>query len=127
MVDSKLLFEHGIANYNSYGRYHNDSPQPGGIIHDSDTKFAADVYNTFEELAELLIKKNKDYGPSNIGDSPGGPINGLRVRMYDKIARINNLYEKNKEPENEPFEDAFKDLANYSVIGMMVLRGQWPK
>ena len=78
-----------------------------------------------DELSALLLKKHKDYGPKNISQSPGGAINGLRVRMHDKLARINHLYESGATPENEPFEDAWKDLANYAIIGLLVLRQKW--
>jgi hypothetical protein len=88
-------------------------------------KFEADVLKHTEALAFLLIKKQKDYGPKNISDAPGGPINGLRVRMYDKLARINNLYETGATPENESLRDSFMDIANYGIIALMVLDGQW--
>jgi hypothetical protein len=77
------------------------------------------------ELGDLLISKHKDYGPKNISQSPGGPLNGLRVRMHDKTARINNLIDKGLAAEHEPLEDSFKDLANYGVIALLVLRGKW--
>lgn len=89
-------------------------------------KFDLDVMKTFEELETLLLRKHKDYGPKNIALAPGGPINGLRVRMWDKMARINNLVDSKQESLNEPLEDSFADLANYAIIGLMVLRGQWP-
>jgi len=89
------------------------------------SKFDLVVWYTYDSLAELLIKKHNDYGPKNISESPGGPLNGLRVRMHDKLARINNLIDNNKEPENEPLEDSFIDMANYAIIGLLVLRGQW--
>jgi hypothetical protein len=89
-------------------------------------KFDLDVMRTFEELETLLLRKHKDYGPKNIALAPGGPINGLRVRMWDKMARINNLIDNKQESLNEPLEDSFADLANYAIIGLMVLRGQWP-
>lgn len=89
------------------------------------TDFELFVWETYDELAELMLKKHKDYGPKNISESPGGPLNGLRVRMHDKLARINNLIDNNKEPENESLEDSFKDMANYAIIGLLVLRGKW--
>lgn len=89
-------------------------------------KFDLDVMRTFEELETLLLRKHKDYGPKNIALAPGGPINGLRVRMWDKMARINNLVDNKQASLNEPLEDSFADLANYAIIGLMVLRGQWP-
>jgi hypothetical protein len=89
------------------------------------SKFDLNVWETYDELAELLLKKHRDYGPKNISESPGGPLNGLRVRMHDKLARINNLIDNDRTPENESLEDSFKDMANYAIIGLLVLRGQW--
>jgi hypothetical protein len=89
------------------------------------TKFVNDLGDTTSELFDLLLSKHEDYGPKNISDSPGGPLNGLRVRMHDKLARINNLTDTNKGPQHESLEDSFKDMANYAIIGLLVLRGQW--
>lgn len=89
--------------------------------------FEVAVAQTFQELLDLLLSKHKDYGPRNIADAPGGAINGLRVRMHDKLARINNLVDSGKDPEHESLEDSFKDMANYAIIGLLVLRGKWDK
>ena len=98
-----------------------------GNPHDS-SAFIQNVEDTFNELKELLIKKHLDYGPKNISESPGGPINGLRVRMHDKLARINNLTDKQvSNPQYESLEDSFKDMANYAIIGLLVLRNKWDK
>lgn len=97
----------------------------------SDTAIARELHlethiaNTANELAELLLSKHKDYGPKNISQAPGGAINGLRVRMHDKLARINNLIDSGASPEHESLEDSFKDMANYAIIGLLVLRKQW--
>jgi hypothetical protein len=91
----------------------------------NEVKFAELTYDYTDGLAELLIRKQKDYGPKNISDSPGGPLNGLRVRMFDKLARINNLVETGATPENESLRDSFLDIANYAIIAMMVLDKQW--
>ena len=96
------------------------------------TQFDLDVWDATEALAELLISKHKDYGPKNISQSPGGPLNGLRVRMWDKLARINNLVEymedtKGFQPQHESLEDSFKDMANYAIIGLLVLQEKWPQ
>lgn len=81
--------------------------------------------NLTKELNDLLLSKHKDYGPKNISLAPGGAINGLRVRMHDKLARINNLVDSGATPEHESLEDSFKDMANYAIIGLLVLRGKW--
>jgi hypothetical protein len=91
------------------------------------TKFDLDVWETMDSLAELLLSKHRDYGPKNISLSPGGPMNGLRVRMWDKLARINNLIETDVDPKHESLEDSFKDMANYAIIGLLVLQGKWPQ
>jgi hypothetical protein len=76
-------------------------------------------------LLEILYKKHEDYGPLNISGAPGGPMNGLRVRMYDKLARLNNLIDTGDTPNYESIEDTLIDMANYAIIGLLVQRGQW--
>jgi hypothetical protein len=94
---------------------------------DSLAQFEKDVREIMQELGDLLIRKQRDYGPKNISNSPYGAVPGLIVRMYDKIARIVNLTNNKVKPSNEPLEDSFKDLANYGVIGLLVLRNKWDK
>ena len=88
-----------------------------------------EFYNNVVDITNtnvmLLVKKQKDYGSKNISQSPGGPLNGLRVRMFDKLARINNLIETGATPENESLRDSFMDIANYATIALMVLDGKW--
>ncbi len=87
----------------------------------------ADGWRIMDQAGNLLVRKHHDYGPKNIAHSPGGPLNGLRVRMWDKIARINNLLDSGVKPSNESLRDSFLDLLNYSAIAMMVLGGVWPE
>ena len=91
------------------------------------TNFDATVLRYFDESAQLLLSKHNDYGPMNISNAPGGPINGLRVRIHDKLARINHLTDSGNEPEHEALRDSFIDLANYAIIGLLVLDGEWPE
>jgi hypothetical protein len=100
---------------------------PTQTIDDKQNAFINDVADTTSALFDLLIQKHHDYGPKNISQSPGGPINGLRVRMWDKMARINNLVDSGASPKNESLADSFKDLANYAIIGLLVLEDKWPK
>jgi hypothetical protein len=90
-------------------------------------KFEDRVDKVYFDAMSVLLKKHNDYGPKNIAQSPGGPLNGLRVRMWDKLARINNLIESGVTPENESLRDSFLDLMNYSAIAMLVLDGNWPE
>lgn len=93
---------------------------------ESMSNFEKEVETRFVEAYDLLIKKHLDYGPGNIAGAPGGSVNGLRVRMHDKLARINHLIDSGKEPDNESLRDSFLDLMNYSAIGLMVLDNKWP-
>jgi hypothetical protein len=88
-------------------------------------KNPSDVDAILSELRSIMMKKQADYGPLNIALAPGGPMNGLRVRMYDKLARLNNLADKDATPNFESIEDTLIDLANYAIIGLLVQRGQW--
>jgi hypothetical protein len=92
-----------------------------------DEAFVADVWRIMDQAGNLLLRKHRDYGPKNIAHSPGGPLNGLRVRMWDKIARINNLLDSGVKPSNESLRDSYLDLLNYSAIAMMVLDNVWPE
>ena len=84
-----------------------------------------DVDVIVNELRNILLKKQEDYGPLNISHAPGGAMNGLRVRMHDKLARLNHLVGKGDTPNYETVEDTLVDLANYAIIGLLVQRGQW--
>jgi len=71
-------------------------------------QFTADVWDVLDNAGNVLLSKHKDYGPTNISLSPGGPLNGLRVRMHDKTARINHLIDNGATPENESLRDSFR-------------------
>ena len=101
--------------------------QPKQSVSSSNTEFAFHVWEIMDEIGNLLITKQMDYGPGNINNAHGGPINGLLVRIGDKFERLKNLYRHGSTPKHEPIEDSFKDMANYAVIALMIERGKWPK
>ena len=86
-----------------------------------------DLFDIQDELAHILLTKHSDYGSKNISDAPGGALNGIRVRMHDKIARLNNLIDNNKEPKHESIRDTLIDIANYATIAIMVIDDKWDK
>ena len=90
-------------------------------------QFVTDVWDIIDELGNLLISKQRDYGPGNINNAYGGPMNGLLVRMGDKFERLKNLFGFKQIPKHEPIEDSFKDMANYAIIALMIQRGKWPE
>jgi hypothetical protein len=103
------------------------TPSPKVIKHDVETVLELNSIAIALKAVALLAKKHNDYGPSNIADAPGGPLNGLAVRLHDKVARLANLVTKNKTPKNESLEDTFIDIVNYGIIGLLVLKDQWDK
>ena len=92
-----------------------------------DEEFIEAMWRVYDTAGGILLRKHKDYGPLNIAHSPGGPLNGLRVRIWDKVARINNLLSNNVHPSNESLRDSFVDLMNYSAIAILVLDKKWPE
>jgi len=74
------------------------------------------------ELRELMIKKQKDYGHDNILEF--GEL-GVLVRANDKMARLKNLIQNDKEAQNESIEDSWKDLANYAIIALLLRRDKF--
>jgi hypothetical protein len=79
------------------------------------------------DSAELLLSKHRDYGPTNIAGAPGGALNGLRVRLHDKLARLNHLIETGADPEHESLIDTAVDITNYGLILQLVLLKEWPE
>lgn len=73
-----------------------------------------------EEVAAVLVRKQTDYGHENI--SRFG-LNGILVRMHDKIARLENLTSRGVNPENESLYDNYLDLLGYATIGVMWAEG----
>jgi len=73
-----------------------------------------------DELAELFVKKHKDYGKQNILDIEEL---GIAIRETEKISRIKNLLLSQNNPANEPLEDSWKDIAVYAIIALLYRRG----
>jgi hypothetical protein len=81
-----------------------------------------------DEVEKTVNERHVKYGPGNIAGSPGGPLNGLRVRLHDKLARINHAIDTGELVDftDDAFRDAFVDIVGYGLIGLLVVDGQWP-
>ena len=122
----QIIDEYGDDN--SFDRLQGwDDNLPANANTKVNDEFITDIWRILDGAGNLLIRKHHDYGPKNIAHSPGGPLNGLRVRMWDKVARINNLLDSKVSPSNESLRDSFIDLLNYSAIAIMVLDKKWPE
>jgi cytochrome c biogenesis factor len=81
------------------------------------------------EMAAILRRKNSDYGGTVDNISITG-LTGISVRVLDKAMRLYNLtksQESQQQVKEESIRDTLIDLANYCVIGVMLLDGTWNK
>lgn len=92
-----------------------------------ETLFGLFASEAATEICNIVISKHKDYGASGINGAPGGALNGLLVRLHDKLARANNLTKEKEAPNHESIRDTFLDIAGYGLIGLMVLDERFPK
>ncbi len=82
-------------------------------------QFEQEVRARFDEMAELLVRKRKSYGPSNLVRF--GPI-GIAIRAGDKVDRLATMCQNNEQStaDGESMEDAWMDLIGYGVLGLML-------
>ena len=75
------------------------------------------------EVAELVIRKQRDYGTKNIMNSVVQPELAIAVRLNDKLSRLANLVQTGQTPENETLKDTADDIIGYGLVLKMVLEG----
>ena len=124
---SRIVDEYGDGHNLDRLQSGNDNLQTNSSKEIRD-KFISDMWSIYDASGSLLLLKHKSYGPRNISQAPGGPENGLRVRMWDKMARLNHILDNpGVDTNDESLEDTLTDLLNYCAIFIMVRRNQWPK
>jgi hypothetical protein len=79
-------------------------------------------------ISSILINKQKDYGPENIMKFG---VTGILVRLFDKVARLNNLLLKTQgnikkaidsnSVNGESLIDTLIDIVGYCTIALMIL------
>ena len=103
-------------------------------IKDKYPKTVNTFINTTGEMLKLFVKKQTDYGPTNVGmglaqvkedEDIQKSLLGLSVRMNDKVQRLMNLTFNQQKPNNESIEDNLLDIANYAVMALIVKKGHW--
>ncbi len=136
MFDSDT--DEGTWEYNAYRtivRHELDVPTKVG--HDFESYYDSGLYSTLaacawaqvrkdnpqwnaEDQVMLLASKQHDYGNDNIlkfGQQ------GILVRLWDKIARYNNLRNRGGDAVNESITDTLIDIIGYVVLLYMVQDG----
>lgn len=82
-----------------------------------------------QEQLDTYRKKNADYGNAFEKSMDEDGILVAKIRIGDKIRRINSLIKNNGEGQvkDERLEDTYLDLANYCVMTILWIRKQYSK
>jgi len=117
-----------------------ENKQPHNFIKDFENEYPelADGFKIIqEEQYELFAKKMLSYGLGNIAmgsnletkEDVNLSLTAIWIRSMDKMQRLKQLIllNKNNSLDNEPVEDAYIDLSNYSIIALLVKMGKWKK
>ncbi|NDC95570.1 hypothetical protein EBZ38_12700 [bacterium] len=96
-----------------------------GEIKMSHVNFQDAAHSAAKEVADLVIRKQKDYGPKNILNSVVQPELAIAVRLNDKLARLANLVQSGKTPENESLQDTADDIIGYGLVLKLVLNKEF--
>jgi len=91
-----------------------------------------EVLKVMMECAVLFDKKQHDYGSRNIAgwNNKNQNIFGVLVRLNDKIQRLANLLEKERngqspQVESEKLSDTAQDICNYGAILELLVTNRW--
>ena len=134
-IKERVIKETKNSGYKK-GTLYSKNPSAIEYIEENYPETAKEFQRLQFEQYDLFCKKQMDYGPSNIAMGTSLETNeekrlsliGLIVRINDKVQRLINLVVKNnREAQNEPTIDAFKDLACYGIIAQIVKNGKWGK
>jgi hypothetical protein len=72
-----------------------------------------------EDVIQLLIKKNADYGSASFDLG----LCGNMVHLWDKVKRYRVLVENfEKQPNFESIQDTLRDIIGYAIIGLLIMK-----
>ena len=84
-----------------------------------DAKFSEELSAAMGHIKQLLMRKNTQYGDSIFNPvrvfSKGDPMEQIRVRIDDKISRMNSS-------PHEYIEDTVTDLIGYLIMYQIAMR-----
>jgi len=78
-----------------------------------------------EENIDLMIRKNQAYSGQSGDNITNTGLNGIAVRLMDKVTRLHNLTSNPKNLDFESISDTMNDISNYALIGRLVEEGEW--
>lgn len=127
--DRELLCEHGVGHGHNVHTCDGCCGKPGFFYElDGNITFNDNAKRKALELADLLVRKQRDYGTGNILKTPilpanGGARLGVVQRLNDKVERAANLLQSGNPAANEALTDTFMDIAGYGLILWMLEDG----
>lgn len=108
------------------GKYAWETPKTLSKLSKSD-EFAMNLAEVIDELEDIVNCKQQDYGSNAILGSPYGALNGILVRMHDKMNRVVHLEKSKQSVKNESLRDTFIDIAGYALLAVLVIDDKFPK
>jgi hypothetical protein len=76
------------------------------------------------DLADLLIKKNRDYGNSVQEQFNEYGLTSILIRLDDKQRRLKTLQNQNPSVTSESRKDTLTDTAGYAILGLLCLEDE---
>lgn len=86
----------------------------------------SDFKTILEPIAEMLEKKNHDYGDSYKELRKKYGVTSFHIRVADKLNRIEQL-DKDGAKVSESREDTIKDIIGYCVLELRYMQGLKPQ
>ena len=74
----------------------------------------------------LCQKKGADYSPEDdcLANLKEFGLPGIVVRLSDKFARLKNLVQSGKQPQNESLRDTLRDIRIYSYLAEILMENK---
>ena len=79
----------------------------------------------YADTLRLAVKKNKDYSSKGMDPIKLTGMEGVSVRLIDKVTRLYNLVKSKDPPNYESIDDTLRDISNYALIGYLLKNGKW--
>ena len=81
------------------------------------TEREQEIIEACKKLQDILIAKNRNYGDSFKRYYEKRGVVSLEMRLEDKMNRLSNLIDGDKDLVGEPLVDTLLDIAGYSILG----------
>lgn len=72
-----------------------------------------------DELRDIFKRKNSDYGDSFSELFEEYGLKSFLIREQDKINRLKELENNERQVDGETIDDTLKDIANYAIMALI--------